>query len=268
MLFNAAFMIVLTSLLVQGWTIRPLARWLGLSVPPSLGPLEKVELELPGAAHYELVVYRIAPGSPVARGGRIPRWARPSLVVRDGHVMRLHHAGRLEAGDYVYIFTAPAHLRLLDRLFASPLEVEAEDVEFWGDLSIEPTAPIGSLAQAYGFDVPAEQGGMTIADFIARRLGGAAEVGDRLAVGSVELIVRAIDDGGVVREIGLALVPFGERLDETSLMAWLRRMFVGRARRAAEARRVDAAVAATSRDDANPPPEDERSRTPAAPSAE
>jgi potassium/hydrogen antiporter len=273
MLFNAAFMIVLTSLLVQGWTIRPLARWLGLSVPPSLGPLEKVELELPGAAHYELVVYRIAPGSPVARGGRIPRWARPSLVVRDGHVMRLHHAGRLEAGDYVYIFTAPAHLRLLDRLFASPLEVGSGDVEFWGDLSIEPTAAMGSLARAYGFDVPDDQAGMTIAAFIAKRLGGAAEVGDRLAFGPVELIVRAIDEGGRVTELGLALVPFGEQLDEATLMDWLRRVFVGRARRAAEARGVDAAVAATSRAEppagaGEPPRPGERDREPLAKSAE
>jgi potassium/hydrogen antiporter len=273
MLFNAAFIIVLASLLVQGWTIRPLARWLGLSVPPSIGPLEKVELELPGAASYELVAYRIAPESPVARGERIPRWARPSLVVRGGQAMRLHNAGRLEAGDYVYIFAAPAYLRLLDRLFASPLELQPQDIEFWGDLSIEPTAAIGSLARAYGFEVPAEHASMAIADFIARRLGGAAEVGDRLAFGSVELIVRAIDEKGRVTELGLALVPFGEQVDEATLMDWLRRMFVGRARRAAEARRVDAAVAAVSLDEApaedgQPPAVDERKGEAAARSAE
>ena len=32
--FNVAFIMVLTSLLLQGWTIRPMARWLGLVVPP------------------------------------------------------------------------------------------------------------------------------------------------------------------------------------------------------------------------------------------
>ena len=46
-------------------TIRPMARWLRLIVPPVVGPLERVELELPGTAHHELVVYRVTEGSPV-----------------------------------------------------------------------------------------------------------------------------------------------------------------------------------------------------------
>src|SRR5690606_28116229 len=42
MLFNLTFIIVLTSLLVQGWTIQPAARLLGLIIPPTIGPLEKL----------------------------------------------------------------------------------------------------------------------------------------------------------------------------------------------------------------------------------
>ena len=87
-IFNTAFVVVLVSLVVQGWTIRPMARRLGLIIPPTIGPVDKVELELPGTAHHELVVYHVVADSPVARGERIPRWARPSLVVRNGHSMR------------------------------------------------------------------------------------------------------------------------------------------------------------------------------------
>ena len=87
-IFNTAFIVVLVSLVVQGWTVGPLARRLGLIVPQRIGPLEKVELELPGSAHHELLAYTVVAGSPVARGERIPRWARPSLVVRDGRSMK------------------------------------------------------------------------------------------------------------------------------------------------------------------------------------
>ncbi|TIS12769.1 MAG: potassium/proton antiporter, partial [Mesorhizobium sp.] len=52
LIFNVAFIIVLVSLVVQGWTVGPLARRLGLIVPARLGPLDKVELELPGSAHH------------------------------------------------------------------------------------------------------------------------------------------------------------------------------------------------------------------------
>src|SRR5690606_14241390 len=89
-IFNFAFIVVLTSLVIQGWTVGPLARRLGLVLPPRTGPLEKFELELPGSAHHELLAYRVVGGSPVERGQRIPRWARPSLVVRDGRSMAYH----------------------------------------------------------------------------------------------------------------------------------------------------------------------------------
>jgi cell volume regulation protein A len=123
---------VLVSLIVQGWTIGPLARRLGLVVPPRIGPLDKVELELPGAAHHELLAYRVVAGSPVATGVRIPRWARPSLVVRDGRSMTYQYAGRLEAEDHVYIFVSDRYPRLLDRLFASRAELDPEDADFFG----------------------------------------------------------------------------------------------------------------------------------------
>ena len=47
-LFNIAFIVVMVSLIVQGWTVLPLARRLGLIIPQRIGPVDKVELELPG----------------------------------------------------------------------------------------------------------------------------------------------------------------------------------------------------------------------------
>ena len=79
-------------------------------------------------------------GSPVARGERIPRWARPSLVVRDGRSMRFQDMGRLMAGDHVYIFVPDRYPRLLDRLFASRAEVDPEDADFFGAFAVDPGA--------------------------------------------------------------------------------------------------------------------------------
>jgi len=208
--FNTAFIIVLTSLLIQGWTIRPMARWLGLIVPPRIGPLEKVELELPGAARHELVVYRISANSPVARGERIPRWARPSLIVRDGRSMRIHEAGRLGAGDYVYIFVPPNFIGLLDRLFASPAEIGDSDSDYFGAFTLDPERPIGDVARSYGFAVDEEAAGLTVADYLRKRLGGAIGRGDRLPLPPVELIVREVDEEHRVLAVGLGLEPGGD----------------------------------------------------------
>lgn len=205
--FNIAFIVVLTSLVVQGWTIRPLARRLGLVVAPSIGPVEKVELELPGNATHELVVYRVADGSPVSRGERLPRWARPSLVVREGRSMRHHEAGRLGKGDLVYIFSSPRMMRLLDRLFASEAGLDTDDTEYFGEFVLSGEAPLSQVVREYEIplDVPDDE--PTLGRYLTSRLGSDTHRGDRIALGAVELIVRSIGDDGSVKSVGLSLAP-------------------------------------------------------------
>lgn len=206
-IFNMAFIIVLTSLLVQGWTVGPLARRLGLIVPQRYGPLDKVELELPGSAHHELLAYRVVPGSPVARGQRIPRWARPSLVVRDGRSMRFQDMGRLMAGDNVYIFVPDRYPRLLDRLFASRAEVDAEDEDFFGAFTVDQTHLAGELEAVYGAAIKEEERKLTIGDLIKQRLRGHVEYADRVSLGPIDLIVRDVDEKGRIVSVGLSVEP-------------------------------------------------------------
>jgi cell volume regulation protein A len=206
-IFNMAFIIVLVSLVVQGWTIGPVARRLGLIVPARLGPLNKVELELPGSAHHELLAYTVVPGSPVARGQRVPRWARPSLVVRDGRSMRFQDMGRLAAGDHVYIFVPDRYPRLLDRLFASRAEVDPEDEDFFGAFAVDPARPAEELAAAYGPELTEAERKLTIEGLIKERLGGRAEYADRVLLGSIELIVRDVDEKGRITTVGLSVEP-------------------------------------------------------------
>ncbi|MEF2550415.1 potassium/proton antiporter [Aurantimonas sp. A2-1-M11] len=207
--FNTAFIIVLASLLVQGWTIGLLARRLGLVVPPRIGPIEKVELELPGTANHELLTYRVVPDSPVARGERIPRWARPSLVIRDGQSMRYQYAGRLRAGDYVFLFISQRYPPLLDRLFASPARVSPDDAEFFGQFAIDPASPASGLVVAYGARLSETEAAMSISEMMVGRLGGRAEYGDRVTVRPVELIVREAGVDGAIVRAGLSLEPEG-----------------------------------------------------------
>lgn len=206
-IFNSAFIIVLVSLVVQGWTIGPLARRLGLVVPPRIGPLDKVELELPGAARHELLAYRVAAGSPVARGVRIPRWARPSLVVREGRSMAYQYAGRLLVDDHVYIFVPDRYPPLLDRLFASRADLDEDDADFFGEFAIDATRPASDLDAAYGIGLPEEDAKRTIAELVIARLGGRAEYADRVTIGPIELIVRDVGEDGTLASVGLSTEP-------------------------------------------------------------
>src|SRR3546814_13482952 len=89
-----------------------MARWLGLIVPPQIGPVNRVELALPGEVHMEMVAYTIHPESPVARGERLPRWARPALILRNGKPIDIRTARGLAGGDHVYLFTRSEERRV------------------------------------------------------------------------------------------------------------------------------------------------------------
>lgn len=203
-IFNAAFIVVLCSLILQGWTIAPVARWLGVVVPARQGPVERIELELPGKGDHEVVAYRVTADSAVGRGRRIPRWARPSMIVREGRSLRYEVAGPLREDDRVYIVTATEHVRLLDQLFARPVE-HANSEALFGDFPLDPAARMTDLASVYGFVLPPGMTGLTVGGLLAATLGSDMQEGDRVPVGPVDLIVRRLDDEQKITEAGLAL---------------------------------------------------------------
>lgn len=204
--FNVTFIVVLVSLALQGWTLGPVARWLGQVVPRRIGPVERMELEIPGARH-ELVSYRIVPESLVALGHRLPRWAVPSLVVRDGRSLLGVTVSALRPGDLVWLFARPDRVNQLDRLFASPAGAAEADRQFFGDFPIDPLAKMTDLGLLYGLAMPPDCSDVTVAQWMADVLGTYPGVGDRIALGEVELIVRALGPDDAISEIGLATEP-------------------------------------------------------------
>ena len=93
--FDVGFVVVLVSLLVQGWTIAPAARWLDVSFPRSDPLPRRVELDLPGQLEQEIVGY------PVPRQESLPAArAAPGVGQADAGRARPTHpvAGRGRAG--------------------------------------------------------------------------------------------------------------------------------------------------------------------------
>jgi potassium/hydrogen antiporter len=204
--FNITFIIVLVSLVLQGWTIKPVAKRLGLIIPRQTGEVDRLEVDLPRSSSHELVAYRVIKDSPVLTGERIPRWATPSLVIRDGRSMRYQYAGRLRENDLAYLFVTPTFIPLLDRLFASRAQVDVDDEEFFGTFAISPHRPARELDAAYGPGLLLEaEKGMTVGEMMLSRLGGKADYADRVRLGPIILIVRDIDETNHVSSIGISM---------------------------------------------------------------
>ncbi len=205
MFFNVVFVMVLASLLIQGWTIGVTAQTLNMLAPAEPGLVDRLEVELPGGAELELVGYRIHPESTVARGERIPRWARPVLILRDGRSLSIHNAGPLQADDRVYLFASPRQIGALDKIYASP--ADDHDPSVVGDFMISGGAPLHGLVQQYALPALPYDDVMTISDFLEREFSGKPIVGDRLSVGPIDLVVNTIDDAGGVDKVGIITDP-------------------------------------------------------------
>ena len=91
--FDIGFVVVLVSLLVQGWTIGLAAHRLHIALPGSDPAPRRVELDLPGQLEQELVGYEIGGNNPYLRRRLRPSWAKLMLVVRDEHVLTAAEAG-------------------------------------------------------------------------------------------------------------------------------------------------------------------------------
>jgi potassium/hydrogen antiporter len=202
--FDVAFVVVLASLLIQGWTVAGAARRLHVALPRTDPAAHRVELDLPGQLTQELVGYAVETNSPFLRRGIIPSWAKPTLVVRDERVLTAAEAGAIHHGDYIYLLAPPEKAQALDRFFVDMPPPATPDPRLLGDFFVPADVSLGALAELYGLPVEPANAATSLADYFAAELGHAAHVGDRLPLGAVALIAHAVADGKVTT-VGLQL---------------------------------------------------------------
>ena len=202
--FDVAFVVVLLSLLVQGWTVALSARKLDMSFARSDPLPRRVELDLPGQLSREIVGYPVPANSPFLKRGLIPNWARPTLVIRKEDILTPSEAEPVREGDYVYLLAPPEKAQALDRFFMDMPAPRVPDPELLGDFFVPGTAPLGALADIYGLQVAADHADVTLADFFTENLGRATKAGDIVALGPIALLAHKVEAGKVVT-VGLRL---------------------------------------------------------------
>ena len=116
--FNIAFFAVLVSLLLQGATFEPLARWLGATTAEPALPRPLVEIGSIRQLGADVVEVPIAEGD-AAIGVRVrdlglPRDALVNVLVRGDEALPPRGSTRLEAGDRLYIVARESALGAIE----------------------------------------------------------------------------------------------------------------------------------------------------------
>ena len=202
--FNIAFVVVFVSLLVQGWTLAPAARFLRIALPRADPAPRRVELDLPGQLEQELVGYHVQANNPYLRRKIVPPWAKLMLVVRDEEVFTATEAGPIRQGDHVYFLAPPEKAEALDRFFVEMPPPAAPDPRLLGDFFVSGDVTLGALAEIYGIEVAVEDRGTSLAEHFAEQLGHPPEEGETLPLGAIALVAYKVK-GGNVTTAGLRL---------------------------------------------------------------
>ena len=194
-IFNIIFVMVLISLAVQGFAIPIVGHWCGVALPMLEKDPVKTEIDLPGLTDSSLVMYEMTETTPAVCGERIPKWARPTLVIRNGVSYPSGAKLRqLKKGDKVYLFVSSELQRpILDRLFGGGSTTENMSL---GDFPISPTTTFAELEWMYGLTIDKGIRDYSVAELFEQEFDG-IEVGDRLVLDSVELVVHSLENGQI-----------------------------------------------------------------------
>ena len=202
--FDIAFVVVLTSLLIQGWTIAAAARELHIALPRHDPLPRRVELDLPGQLEQEIVGYPVAANSPYLKRGLLPSWARPTLVVRDQKILSPQESQPVRPGDYVYVLAPPEKAQALDRFFVDMPPPTAPDPRLLGDFFVSGEVTLGALAEIYGLSITPEAAEITLADYFAEEIKRRPKQGDVVPLGPIALVAHRVTDGRL-SNVGLRL---------------------------------------------------------------
>lgn len=206
--FDVAFVVVIISLLLQGWTLAPAARRLHVALPRADRGPRRVELDLPGQLEQQLVGYAVRPTSLFLRRGLIPSWSKPTLVIRNEKILTPAEAEPIEAGDYLYLLAPPEKAEALDRFFVDMQPMASPDPHLLGDFLVSGEIALGDIAQIYGISIDPAAAELTLADYFDVHLDRAPKEGATLPLDAIVLVARNISQGRV-NVVGLRL-PEGE----------------------------------------------------------
>ena len=202
--FDIAFVVVLSSLLIQGWTIAPAARRLHIALPRHDPLPRRVELDLPGQLEQEIVGYPVEANSPYLKRGLLPSWARPTLVVRDQKILSPLESLPVRPGDYVYVLAPPEKAQALDRFFVYMPPPTAPDPRLLGDFFVSGDVTLGALADIYGLSIAPQDAEMTLADHFADEIKRRPKQGDVVPLGPIALVAHRVTAGRLA-SVGLRL---------------------------------------------------------------
>jgi cell volume regulation protein A len=183
--FNIAFVVVIFSLLVQGATILPVAKFFDVYAPSSTTPVSKGQMGIAIDDDYEIFNYEIkhkAFHNVLLSDIKFPNRTMIASIFRTGQVIHPVSKLRLKKGDIISIIGHSDDELLLNAIFNGETPIRKNHYQYFGDILLSGELNMTEVAEKYGLIITSRESELTLADFMSYHLGGIPTVGERLTI--------------------------------------------------------------------------------------
>ena len=207
--FDVAFVVVIVSLVVQGWSIVPVARWLKLEVPPELAPDQIMPLDaVPSNDVMQVLAFKVTDSSPVlALSWPDLRFKHPIQflgVLRDGEWILADKKPSFTHNDTIMVLVKLKHVNSISEVLAKDAEKSVlTNSNFFGDFVLNGEIALSDLDAFYTINLEEKDKQLTLAGYIAARFHRRVVIGDQVKLDQLLLTVRQVNDDGEATQVGI-----------------------------------------------------------------
>ncbi len=213
LLFDVVFFIVVVSAVIQGSSLTPVARWLGLERPRE--PEPPLTLEISSLRHVEGEIVDYSIGDDSRAAGRqvkelaLPEGAVIALIARGDQIVPPQGSTYIQPNDHVILVLKPGIQPLVSQVFGSCSEARRmipQTLEF----PLRASATVREIRELYDLPIDA-QANQTLAAAITQQLGNCEPaIGAAVRFGSVSFRVLRLSSDGQIEMVGMSLLPLDD----------------------------------------------------------
>ncbi len=204
--FNVAFVVVLVSLLVQGATLVPAAKFFKVYALSSSAPISKSEMGIMLSDDYQLLNYSVRKfnlDGMQLRDVRFPRRTGVAGIFREGFLLKPTGDLALKSGDIVSLIGSDSDESSLNALF-SQKGVAKSGRPYTGGRIVKGSMRMTELSDLYGLELTSFEKTLTVSRFMSFHIGGFPKEGDSVSLINATLVVDSVD-GDSVTSVGILL---------------------------------------------------------------
>lgn len=207
--FDVAFVVVIVSLVVQGWSIVPVARWLKLEVPAELAPDNAMPLDaVPSNDIMEVLSFKVTESSPVlALSWQDFQFKQPIQflgVIRSGEWILPDKKPAFQIDDTLMVLAKLKHVQKISEVLAKDAEKSVlSNSSFFGDFVLNGDISLSDLDAFYTINLIGQDKNQTLAAYIAQRFHRRVVIGDQVRLDQLLLTVRQVNEAGEAIQVGI-----------------------------------------------------------------